>query len=138
MANLVPYSRNTDLFNLMDDMFNDTWMLRTPFANTFKVDVKEDDASYTIEAEMPGVDKKDISVDIEDGRLTIAVNQDETTKVEEEGYIHRERRTTSMTRSIYLDSAGEKGVTAKLENGLLNIHIPKAKNVKKDKKITVE
>ena len=117
---------------LMDDFFR----TGTPWgssllSDTFRVDLKEEENRYLIEAEMPGVNKDEIDIQLENGYLTIAVTRNEDTKADEENYIHRERRSSSMARTAYLPHAAEDGTQAKLKNGILKLEIPKAKEEKK-------
>lgn len=125
--------------NMLDDFFSDGWY---PFRNlahdTFKMDVQEDEKTYVIEAEMPGVKKEDILLDFNDGRLTICVNHKEELDDENRQYVHRERRVASMKRSVYLMDAASEGIDAKLENGELKVVIPKIKMVDKSHKIEVK
>lgn len=64
MASLVPFNRNNNIGNrsfadMLDDFFGDGWFSgRNLLGDTFKIDVKEDDKEYTIDAEMPGVKRK--------------------------------------------------------------------------------
>lgn len=133
MAGLIPFNRNSsrlpmagDFYNMLDDFFNDTWMpRRSLMSDTFKVDVKEDDKEFVIEAELPGAKKEDVNLSFEDGRLNLGINHQEETNNDGKNYIHRERRFTSMQRSIYLAEADESNVSAKLENGVLIVTVPK-------------
>lgn len=148
MARLIPYNRrkddlvNTgfdDFYNVLDDFFNDGWGLRRSLANdTFKVDVKEDEKSYSIEAELPGIDKDEVDISLDDGRLQISVTREDKIEEDKKNYIHRERRYCSMQRSIYLADADGSQVKAKLENGELKIDVPKKEKVDTSIKIDVE
>ncbi|NLU10728.1 MAG: Hsp20 family protein [Tepidanaerobacter acetatoxydans] len=146
MAGLVPFNRRTpdllsstfdDFYNMLDDFFTDNWPFRRSLAaDTFKIDVLEDDKNYYIAAELPGVKKEEINVTIDEGRLQISVNREENVEEEGKNYIHRERRHTSMQRNIFLADASDEGVVAKLENGVLNITVPKKE--KPDKSVPIE
>ena len=110
------------------DMFEN--FFSTPFQTSsqnkgFKVDVSETDTNYLVEADLPGVTKDDIDIQLEDEKLTISVEHNESKETEEKNYIHRERRHTSMVRGCYLKDADAGNVSAKLENGVLTIDIPK-------------
>ena len=116
MAGLVPFNRknkelstNTgsgDFYNLLDDFFSNDWPFRQTLSyDTFKVDVEDNGKEYLIEAEMPGVDKKDINLQLNDGKLTISITRDEINETQEKNYIHKERRYNSMSRSIYLEDS---------------------------------
>lgn len=135
MAGLVPFNRKRadilstgfDSFqNMLDDFFTDSWPFRRSLmADTFKVDVQDNRTEYLIEAELPGVKKEDISIALNEGRLNISVNKDETVEEKDKNYIHRERRYTSMSRNIMLGDADAANIKAKLDNGVLCITVPK-------------
>lgn len=148
MAGLVPFNRkNTnalstsydDFYNMLDDFFTDGWPTRRNLmADTFKVDVQEDEKTYTVEAELPGVHKEDIDIEMDDGRLRISVSNNQETEQKEKNYIHKERRYSSMTRHIYLENAQSQDIKAKLTDGVLCVTIPKVDRAETTRKITVE
>ncbi|MEI6579866.1 MAG: Hsp20 family protein, partial [Eubacteriales bacterium] len=125
MAGLVPFNRKKadlvstgfeDFYNLLDDFYTDDWGVRKSLSiNTFKLDVKEEENNYIIEAELPGIKKEEIHVALDEGKLVITVSRDEKVEEEKKNYIHRERRCTSMRRSIYLTDSVAEGIKAKLE-----------------------
>ena len=136
MAGLVPFNKKSkeistntgfeDFYNVLDDFFSNDWPLRRTLTHdTFKVDVEDNGNEYLIEAEVPGIDKKDINVELNDGKLMISIVRDETNESKKRNFIHRERRYSSMSRSIYLEDAKPDGIKAKLENGLLKVIVPK-------------
>jgi len=136
MAGLVPFNKknkeistNTgfeDFYNVLDDFFSNDWPFRRTLTHdTFKVDVEDNGNEYLIEAEVPGIDKKDINVELSDGKLMISIARDENSESKKKNFIHRERRYSSMSRSIYLEDAKPDGIKAKLENGLLKVIVPK-------------
>ena len=144
MAGLIPFNRRRNQlipvnpFNMMDDFFNDAWPLgRNLMNDTFKVDVRESDSAYTIEADMPGVRKEEINLSLDDNRLTISVVRNESVEEEKENYVHRERRSTSMQRSLYIADAGEEGIDANLNEGVLKIVIPKKSSTVRAKQIEI-
>jgi len=138
MAGLVPFNRNRglrpfqDFSNMLDDFF-DTWPSRT-----FKIDVKDNEADYTVVAELPGIKKDEVDVSLNDGRLMIGVNREEKTDEEKDNYIHKETRTCSMQRSVYLADAKADGVKAKLEDGVLTVTVPKEQKPDKSYRIEIE
>lgn len=131
-----------DFYNAIDNFFNDDFFGRVALTSGFRMDVKEDDKNYIIEAELPGIKKEEISIDYHNNILYIAVNQNtEKTneKNEESGnYIHRERRSTSMQRGIYLGEINIEGIDAKLENGILHITAPKAEAISNRPRIEIK
>lgn len=125
--------------SIVEDFFLDPWnFLQQSAMNTFRIDLKEDDKAYTVEAEMPGTKKEDITIDLDDGELTIGVAAKE--KVDEDGrkLLQNERLYAYMERSVYLPDAAEEGVEAKLENGELIITIPKEPSTSPKKRIEIK
>lgn len=145
MASLIPFNRkNTEIFspnysinNMLDDFFAEGWPFRRSLAaDTFKIDVQDNKTDYLIEAELPGVQKDAVSISLDDGRLNISVSKEENTEETNKNYIHKERRYTSMSRSLLLADADDGGVKAKLDNGVLSITVPK--KTKPDTKNIIE
>lgn len=127
----------SNFVNMVDDFINDSLETgKNMFMDTFKVDVKELNHEYIVEAEVPGVKKQDIDLRLEDDRLSISVNQESKENEVEDYYIHRERRFSSMERTLYLPHAKQDGVSAKLEEGLLTVRI--AKEGKPDNSLKIE
>ncbi|SHI51763.1 HSP20 family protein [Dethiosulfatibacter aminovorans DSM 17477] len=148
MANLVPFNRRRrdlerfgfgDFRNMLDGFFSDSWIPeRTLMHDTFKIDVKENENDYVVEAELPGVKKEEIDLKLNDGRLSISIKRDERIEEEEKNYIHKERRFCSMSRTVYLEDAETEGINAKLEDGLLTIMIPKKDKKDRSKRIDID
>ena len=101
--------------------------------HSMKNDIKETDNSYVLDIEVPGFDKKDVNVSLENGYLTVSAQKktceggenDEKNK-KKENYIRRER-SCSVSRSYYVGDIDKEAVKAKYENGVLTIDIPKEK-----------
>lgn len=77
-------------------------------------------------------------MELNDGRLTISIEREESEERQEKKYLHRERRYSSMSRSIYLGNAKDEDITAKLEDGVLCIIVPKKEEIDKTKTIPIE
>lgn len=117
--------------------FSNDWPFRRTLTHdTFKVDVEDNGIEYFIEAEVPGVDKKDINVELNDGKLMISITRDESNETKKKNFIHKESCFNSMSRSIYLEDSRPDGIKAKLENGLLKIVVPKEE--KPNNSITID
>lgn len=138
MLRIVPYSknntllkRNNDFYNLFDDFFNDSFFnehlsnSKSQNLARFKVDVKNEENQYVILADLPGVNKDEISIDYKDNQLTIRVDRQEEKEETKDNYLHRERIQSSMERSFYAKDIQGDGISAKLENGVLTIVAPK-------------
>ena len=143
MANMVPFNRkNRDVLqrnsflNMIDDFFSEPWFERGRC--TFKVDVQELPEAYIVEAELPGVARDEVRLELNDGTLGIAVERVEKFDEEKKNYIHKERRYSSMCRSIYLGDADAKGIKARLEDGMLRVDIPRQKNAGHSKRIEIQ
>ena len=104
-----------------------------------KLDVKETDSEYTVEAEMPGVKKDDIHVQIDGNRVAIqAETKRESEQKDGERVLRSEHYYGSVARSFTLASEiDESRVRAKIDNGVLSLALPK-KKAPTSKRITVE
>lgn len=113
----------------LDDIFED--MPRMPKVHdlhAMKCDVYEKDGNYNIEMDIPGYDKKDISIECEDGILTISAvkNNEVNEENEDKKYIRRERVYGKITRSFSFADIDEDNISADFNNGILTIVIPKS------------
>ena len=103
-----------------------------------KTEIKEKKDKYELLIDLPGVDKEDIKMHIEDGYLVINAKTSNKEEKEEKGkYVRKERYYGECSRSFYVgDEITEEDVKANFKNGTLNIEIPKKEETKKlqDKK----
>ena len=101
------------------------------------VDIYEDEKNIVIKAELPGVDKKDIHVDIKDRVLTLSGERSYDNEVKEDNYYRRERAYGKFQRAFSLpDTLDPDKIKADFKDGVLKIDIPKPEE-KKPKQITV-
>lgn len=132
------------LFDL-DNLFNHFWtpeISKEMGVNFFspRVDIKEKKGRYEITADLPGVNKDDLSVTLDNGVLTIdASTQDEKTEEEEGKVIRKERRSGKYMRSFNLGpNIKESDIKAKFKNGVLKLTVPQGEEtVVKAKRIEV-
>ena len=108
-----------------------------------KTDVPEKDNSYELDIDLPGFKKDEIQAQISDGYLTISASKglDKDQKDDKGRYIRRERYCGECSRSFYIgDGITEKDVSAKFEDGILKLSIPKkeTKALPKPNQITIE
>lgn len=102
------------------------------------VDIKEEPDCFLIRADVPGVDPKAIDVHAENGMLTIKGERESEKKEEKEGYKRVERVYGSFFRRFSLpDTADTDKISAKSNNGVLEIRVPKHEKVQ-PRKIIVE
>ena len=101
------------------------------------VDIKEEDDRFVLQADVPGVDPKDIEITMDAGVLTIKGERKHESEEDANGYKRIERSYGSFYRRFSLpDSANAEGVTAKGKDGVLEIVIPKHEKVQ-PRRITV-
>ena len=145
MFGIVPFRNNKiqqrgnffDVENLFNDFFNEN-SLGFSGINSMKADIRENDKEYIIEAEIPGAKKEEIKLDLRDDRLTISVERSEETKEERDNYIRRERRFGATSRSFLVENVKQEDVSAKYENGVLSIILPKSEEKKTNNRIEIQ
>lgn len=146
MSDLTPYNNRNrpseragfdGFYNMLDEIFKDPWLPGRHMMEPFKIDVREDEKEYRIEAELPGIKKDEIDLDLNDGRLTISVRRDEDVEENQRNYVHRERRYGSVQRTLNLAYAQPEGIEARLEEGLLTISVPKQQKPDKTRRIEI-
>lgn len=96
-----------------------------PPADGMKCDVYEDKENYYVEADMPGFDKKDVTVDYSDSYLTIKASRSFEDENEEKDYIRQERFYGTMERKFYVGDIDESKVSAEFRDGVLKVCLPK-------------
>jgi HSP20 family protein len=127
MANITRY----DPF---EDFFKGFWMkpvsLPAQTELEMKIDVKEDDKSFTVKADIPGVKKEDIQVDIDDDRISLRAEvKQEKEERKDEKLVYSERTYGMVSRSFTLPGdVDAKGAKAEYRDGVLNLTLPKKSN----------
>lgn len=103
-----------------------------------KVNIRDEESEVVIEAEIPGLTKDQVSVEIQDGILRIKGEKRHEDETKKKNYVHRELKQSSFCRSFTLNDNLDQGqVNAKFENGLLEVSLkkltpsPKKEEVKK-------
>jgi HSP20 family protein len=126
----------------MDEMFNRLWngfgrMPETPEAWSIPLDVTRSGDDVVVKASLPGVDRKDIDVTVEENVLTIRAEVSEESEQKEDGYLLRERHSGSFYRAVRLpDSVDSEKAESSYKDGVLTIRLPKQEE-KKARKLTV-
>jgi len=123
---LVPRIMRNDLWS---DWMNDFWgNQNNQKVDVMKTDVKENDKGYSVEIDLPGYKKDAVQATLEDGYLTISASKNSSNEEKDEDgkYIRRERFYGNCSRSFYVGEAvTDADITAKFEDGILNLTIPK-------------
>lgn len=128
MNALMTRSPDRLLSNFMDDFFNDNlWSNRKIAAWSPSVDIVELENAYKLQAEIPGMDKKDIKIDVDKGVLTVSGERTAEKKEEKKGtYQYFERQYGSFTRSFKLpEHVNASKIKATYKDGVLELEIPK-------------
>lgn len=111
-----------------------------PSGRTPVTDLRDLGDRYQVEAEMPGLDKDDIEIELRDDNIVIDGEKTEEREEEGEDFLRRERGYTSFHRQLPIpDEVKPEDIAASLENGILTIDLPKKEPEKKEgKKIEIE
>ncbi|MGM0369738.1 MAG: Hsp20/alpha crystallin family protein [Bacillota bacterium] len=127
--NEVSDRRPQDLFSSVLEDFMDMNNLVN-----FKTDIKETDEAYILEAELPGMDKEDINLELDNNYLTISANNQEVIEEEKEDYIRKERRTGSYQRRFKVSNVDQSNIEAEYNDGILEVNLPKLEQEERNKK----
>ena len=141
---MVPARHNQnwmpDIFN---DFFDNTWMER-PKATAPAINVLETPEAYLLELAAPGMTKADFDIHLdEEGDLVINMEKKSQENENKKGhYVRREFSYTKFQQTMLLpEDSDREAISAKVENGVLTVNLPKVKKVeveKARKQITVE
>jgi HSP20 family protein len=122
----------TDFDEEIDSMLRSPMLWATPTSMTAPVDIHETDDGYTLSFDLPGMDKKDVTVEVKDGAITVSGERKVEQTKKEGGYTYRERRLGAFSRSFKLPQGVKEGeVSAKLQNGILEVKLLKAPEAKR-------
>ncbi len=130
----------TDIFN---DFFDNTWMER-PKATCPAINVLETPDAYQLELAAPGMTKADFDIHLdEEGDLVIKMEKKGSENEQKKGhYVRREFSYTRFQQTMLLpDDTNREAISAKVEDGVLTVNLPKVKKVeveKAKKQITIE
>lgn len=149
-----PVTRSRDVFSVMRDemdrlfeRFEHGWprwpslLSRNGEFTIPEIDVRETKDAITVEAELPGVDEKDVSVTLNNGILTIRGEKKQEREESKEGYYHLSERTFgSFERSLRLpDTIDDQKIEAKFDKGVLTVTAAKRPEaVKSERKIQIK
>ena len=122
--------------DFMDDLFD---MPQRTYAKSYsanvlmKTDIKESEEGFTVEMDLPGFCREDISAELKDGYLTVtatAKKAEENTSDKKEKYVQKERFHATCNRSFYVgDNMKQEDIKAKFENGVLTLQVPKKEEI---------
>ncbi len=147
MMNLVkwsPWREMNTLQNRLNHMFADSFFQPGRSDDDLSlgtwhpvVDMYDEDDRIVIKAELPGMEKKDISVDVKDRVLTLSGERPYDNEVKEDNYYRRERANGKFQRAFSLPAdVNSDEIKANFEDGLLKVEVPKPEK-QKPKEITI-
>ena len=130
MFELIPFDRHSrgmsafDPFRMFDEM-DRNFMTGAPAVTAFRTDVIDTGDAFKLESELPGFNKEDIKIDIENDCLTISAERKADNKEEKDNYIKRERFYGSFSRSFDVSGINVDGIEAAYNDGVLTVTLPK-------------
>ena len=123
-----PASIFDDMDKMINNVFENDWNFPVRSKTNWSpaVDVKESDNSFTLTADIPGLTKKEVKVNVTDGILSISGERKFEDEKESGNYHYRERRYGSFSRTFNLpETVNEEDISASFKNGILSIELPK-------------
>jgi HSP20 family molecular chaperone IbpA len=105
-----------------------------------KTDILEKDNGYELHIDVPGFDKDDIKITLDNGYLTVEAKIEKENEEKDTHYLKRERYMGASARSFYVgEEISEEDIEANYEKGMLKLFVPKeGTNVKEKKYITIK
>ena len=130
MFELIPFDRHIrsaasfDPFRMFDEM-DRRLMNSVPAVSAFRTDVLDTGDAFKLECELPGFNKEDIKLDVENDCLTISAERKAEKKSEKDNYVKRERFYGSFTRCFDVSGINVDAIEASYTDGMLNVTLPK-------------
>jgi len=112
----------------MSDLFDEDFfpVLSNRTNSMPAVNIREDDKNYILELAIPGVDKKDLKIDINEDVLTISSETRKESEDDKDGYKRKEFSYSSFCRSFYIpENVNRDKIEANYKEGILSIGLPK-------------
>lgn len=134
------FSLHRELDKIFDDLLGSTTQAKAVGQWQQRLNIAETDKAYVVSAELPGVEEKDITLELHDGLLSLSGKREQKTEAKEHNYHRVESFYGEFSRQIQLPDAVEiDKVEAKFKNGVLDITIPKMAEIRPSaKKIAIK
>lgn len=145
MFDLVPFRKKNDdvarhLVKTFNDVLNEDFFapMRSNI-HAFRTDIRERDNAYVIESELPGFSKENIEIDYNNQYLTIKATRNHEENDSKDQVIRSERYSGEFVRRFYVENIQYENITAKFQDGVLKLEIPKQeKAIPVTKRIEIE
>ena len=130
---MIPRKRNE--FDLFDDFFGDPFFGKRE-SKLMRTDIKEKGDNYVIEMDLPGYEKENILLEIDNGYLKVTAKVDKNiNESDDEKYVHQERYYGECSRSFYVgENITQEDIKASFKNGILKLTFPKEQPKKIEEK----
>lgn len=123
MFDLTPFrSPRNEIMGMFDEME------RNLRFGAFNTDIVDRGDRYILKAELPGFEKRDIHIEVDDNRLTISAKQDLEQEDKQDNYIRRERRSGTFMRSFDVSHIDTGRINAQYKDGVLSLELIKKGN----------
>ncbi len=117
--------------NFWNDFFSPTFFSTN--SSVMKTDIRETEKEYLLDVELPGFNKEDVRISLDDGYLTIETKKNEEKEnTEDRNYIRKERYSVNASRSWYVGNIDQTLIKANFNNGILTVSVPKEQLPEKD------
>ena len=139
MFDLVPFRKSgNDIFSFFSEMEKNFMQNFGGQLSSFKTDIIDKGDKFILEADIPGANKEDINIHVEDNKLTITAKHNVGKETNKDDYIRRERRYGSVQRSFDVSNIKVEKIKADYKNGVLTLDLPKKdEDAPKIKKIDI-
>lgn len=132
---------NSPFNEMVKQFFGDDFVAFRPFGFVGEIgrtNVLNNEKEYVVQVAVPGFKKEDIKIDLEDGILTISSSFEDSKEENTDNYSRREFVKSSFSRSFDMpDDADVSKIDAKMEDGILNLTVPKLAEEKKTSKFKI-
>lgn len=140
MSMMIPHNYRRNNLNhpmsIFDDDFFRPFFPAMTMRENFRVSVRDAGDHFALEAELPGVSREQLGVDVENGVLTISAEWKQENDAAD-GYVLNERRCGRMQRSFNIDGVDENAITAAYTDGVLKLHLPKKTDERTARRIEI-
>lgn len=114
-----------DPFDSLFEPFFDNFFSLDNTALSMKTDITERENDYLFEIEMAGANKDNIEITLDEGYMKVTAKSNTETEKKEHGYLRKERTYGSRSRTFYVGDIAEEDISAKYDNGVLQITVAK-------------